>query len=324
MNNTILVIGGAGYIGSHIVADLCDAGNDVVVFDNLSTGYKSNIHDRAQFIEGDILDTESLDLVFSKGIYSIFHFAALKAAGESMVKPNIFSDINITGSINILNKAAEYNVKNIIFSSSAAVYGYPKYLPIDEKHETNPINYYGFTKLVIEGIIKWYSEINGFNYALLRYFNAAGYDIGGRINNKEKNTANLLPIIMEVAAGERDYLNIYGNDYATQDGTCIRDYIHVNDLSDAHIKSLHYINSNNKNLLANLATGKGYSVNEVLRITESVIGDNIKHKYVDRRPGDPEELIAKTTNAYKLLGWEPSYSSINTIIDSMWKVYNNK
>ncbi len=324
MNNTILVIGGAGYIGSHIVADLCDAGNDVVVFDNLSTGYKSNIHNKAQFIEGDILDAESLDLVFSKGISSVFHFAALKAAGESMIKPNNFSDINITGSINILNKVAEYNVRNIIFSSSAAVYGYPKYLPIDEKHETNPINYYGFTKLVIEGIIKWYSEINGFNYALLRYFNAAGYDIHGRIDNKEKNAANLLPIVMEVASGVRDCLNIYGNDYETQDGTCIRDYIHVNDLSDAHIKSLNYIDKGNNNLLVNLATGNGYSVNDVLSMAERVTEVAISHKYVDRRPGDPAELIAKTSDAYDLLGWMPSYSSIDTILDSMWRIYKNK
>ena len=322
MKNKILVIGGAGYIGSHIVADLCDSGcYNVIVFDDLSTGYKSNIHSDAEFIEGNILDVDALNMAFSNDIKSVFHFAALKAAGESMVNPSAFSKINICGSINILDAASKHNVENVIFSSSAAVYGHPNYLPVDEGHKTKPTNYYGSTKLIIEDIIKWYAQIHGFNYALLRYFNAAGYDINGRIKNKEKGSTNLLPIIMEVLAGERKHLDVYGDDYDTQDGTCIRDYIHVNDLSDAHIKSLGYIDSNKKNFLANLATGKGYSVKEVIKVAEQVIGKSVKHKFVDRRIGDSAELIAKTKDAFDLLNWTPKHSDISTIIKSMWEVY---
>ena len=319
--NYILVIGGAGYIGSHIVADLCDSGNNVIVFDNLSTGYKSNIHCNAEFIEGDILDKVAVDNALSQGIKTIFHFAALKAAGDSMIVPSKFSDINISGSVNLLNAIAKFGIKNIIFSSSAAVYGYPQYLPVDEGHRTLPINYYGFTKLIIEQMIKWYAKIYGFNYSLLRYFNAAGYDIHGRIINKEKGSTNLLPIIMEVLIGERDCLSVFGNDYKTKDGTCIRDYIHVNDLSDAHIMSLDYMAEKRKDLLVNLATGEGYSVKDVVKIAEKVSGKTINCKFVDRRAGDPEELIAKTTNAYDLLNWIPKHSDLSTIIRSMWEVY---
>tara|TARA_Y100001970_G_C14075290_1_gene771659 strand:- start:168 stop:1142 length:975 start_codon:yes stop_codon:yes gene_type:complete len=316
-----LVFGGAGYIGSHIVADLCDLGKDVIVYDNLLTGFKDNIHSNALFVEGDILDRDQVNEVCSLGIDSIFHFAALKAAGQSMVYPSPFSDVNISGSINILNAAVKHSVKNIIFSSSALVYGHPRYSPIDEDHIVSPVNFYGFTKSTIEEIIKWYAKIFDINYAILRYFNAAGYDIKGRISKIEKNTANLLPVIMEVAIGSRDCLDIFGNDWDTKDGTCIRDYIHVNDLSNAHIKSLSSLEIDKQNIVLNLATGIGYSVKEVLLASEDVLGMNINHRYVERRLGDPKELVAKTINAYNLLNWSPEYSDISTIIKSMWEVY---
>ncbi len=216
------------------------------------------------------------------------------------------------------------NIKNFIFSSTAAVYGMPEYLPVDEKHPINPINFYGYTKLAIENLLHWYSNLKGIRFGALRYFNAAGYDMQGRIKGLEKNLANLLPVVMESAIGIRDGMDIYGDDYNTPDGTGIRDYIHVNDLAIAHVRALNYIVEKQENLTLNLATGKGYSVLEVIKNIQEIIGKNINYKIIDRRPGDPAELIAVSNLANEKLNWECKYSDINAILQSMWNVYSKQ
>jgi UDP-glucose 4-epimerase len=317
-----LIIGGAGYIGSHIVLELLDNGHQVTVFDNLSTGSLKNVPDGVRFIEGDILNDADLTKAFESDQFDVvFHFAALKAAGESMDEPGKYAHHNITGSINILNAMVEYDVKKMIFSSSAAVYGYPEYLPIDENHPTNPVNFYGFTKLEIERILKWYSELKGLRFAALRYFNAAGYDMKSRITEMEKNCANLLPIVMETAAGTREKVLIFGDNYNTADGTGVRDYIHVNDLATAHIKAMIYLEKENKDIIVNLGTGNGYSVFDVINEIKKITGKAVPYRVVDRRPGDPDDLVAKSLNAKELLGWVPKYSDLNTLLKSMWEMY---
>jgi UDP-glucose 4-epimerase len=215
----------------------------------------------------------------------------------------------------------KYNVMTFVFSSTAAVYGYPEYLPVDEAHPLKPINYYGYTKLAIEDMLKWYGELKGLKFAALRYFNAAGYDVNGKLYGLEQNPQNLLPIVMEVASGVRKSMDIFGDDYETSDGTGIRDYIHVNDLASAHVSALEYLQENDS-LTVNLATGEGYSVMDVIKEAETISGHAINYNIVDRRPGDPAELIATSKQANKLLNWAPKYSDLNTILKSMWNVYN--
>ena len=320
----VLVIGGAGYIGSHAVLELCENGHSVAVFDNLSTGHLINIDSRAEFIQGNILNNDDLKDVFNEKFDAVFHFAALKAAGESMLEPGKYATSNITGTINILNQMVENNIINFIFSSTAAVYGMPEYLPVDENHPVNPINFYGHTKLAIENLLHWYSKLKGIRFGALRYFNAAGYDINGRIKGLEKNPANLLPIVLETAIGKRDSMDIYGDDYNTPDGTGIRDYIHVNDLATAHLRTLNYIIKTKENLTLNLATGKGYSVLEVIEKMQEIIGKNINYKIIDRRSGDPSELIAVSKLANEYLNWKCNYSDIKTILQSMWDIYSQQ
>ncbi len=320
----VLVIGGAGYIGSHVVLELCENGHEVTVFDNLSTGHLINIDSRAEFIQGDILISNNLNSLFSKKYDAVFHFAALKSVGESMTEPGKYATSNITGTINILNQMAGNNIKNFIFSSTAAVYGMPEYLPVDEKHPLNPINFYGYTKLEIENLLNWYSKLKGIRFGALRYFNAAGYDIKGKIKGLEKAPANLLPIVMETALGLRDSMDIYGDDYNTPDGTGIRDYIHVNDLATAHVQALNYIQANNENITVNLATGEGFSVLDVIGSLQKITGKKLKYNFVDRRAGDPAELIAVSKLANDYLNWECKYSDIKTILQTMWAVYSQQ
>jgi len=317
----VLVTGGAGYIGSHVVLDLVGAGHNVVIFDDMSLGCVENIHKEAEFIEGSTLDERMLDEVLAKNIDAVVHLAAFKAAGESMVDPGKYSRNNLNGTTNLLNAMLKHDVKTFVFSSTAAVYGYPEYLPVDEAHPLKPINYYGFTKLVIEQKLEWHRQLKKLKYAVLRYFNAAGYDVEGRIHGLEKSPQNLLPIVMEVAKGERSSMDVFGDDYDTKDGTGVRDYIHVNDLASAHIKALGYLQENDS-LTVNLATGEGYSVMDVIKEAENVTGKQISHNIVERRPGDPAELIATSKAAGELLDWEAQYSDLNTILKSMWNVYN--
>ncbi|MCI7441411.1 MAG: UDP-glucose 4-epimerase GalE [Treponema sp.] len=317
----VLVIGGAGYIGSHVVKELMAKGHQITVFDNLSSGLKQNLFKGNGFIKGDILNIKALDKAFAKGFDAFIHLAAFKAAGESMVCPEKYSVNNISGTINILNSAVSHGCLKMVFSSSAATFGEPQYLPIDENHPQNPENYYGFTKLEIERFMGWYDKIRGLKFAALRYFNAAGYDPEGVLYGLEKNPANLLPVMMEVAAGIREKLKVFGNDYPTRDGTCIRDYIHVTDLARAHVMALEYISSKNESLTLNLGTGNGITVTEMLAATRRITGKEIPADYVERRAGDPAQLTAKSDLAFEKLGWKAEYSDVDTLIDSTWKAY---
>jgi len=323
MLGKILVTGGAGYIGSHVVRMLCDEGHDVIIFDNMSLGREENIDPRAQFIKGDILSVGDLTNALNQNIRTVFHFAAWKAAGESMVDPGKYAHNNICGTINLLNQMVAHKIDRFVFSSSAAVYGDPVYLPIDENHPTNPANYYGYSKLAIEQNLSWFDRLRGVRYAALRYFNATGYDINGRIHGKEKNPANLSPVVMEVAAGIRQGMQVFGDDYDTADGTCIRDYIHVTDLATAHLKAMQYLDEHDKSLLLNLGTGNGHSVLEMIRTASEVTGRDIPYEVVMRREGDPPELVATSESAYQLLKWKAQYSDLKTIFETMSRVYLN-
>ena len=317
----VLIIGGAGYIGSHVVKEMMKAGRKVTVFDNLSSGLRCNLFPENDFIYGNILIPQDLEKAFEKGFDAFVHLAAFKAAGESMIEPEKYSVNNITGTINIMNAAVKYGCKKMIFSSSAAVFGAPEYLPIDEEHPKNPENYYGFTKLEIERFMAWYDQLKGMRFAALRYFNAAGYDPDGQIRGLEQNPANLLPRVMEVAAGIQEKMKVFGTDYDTRDGTCIRDYVHVTDLARAHVMALDYITKNDKSLTVNLGTEKGTTVKEIIDAARRITGKAIPADDVERRPGDPACLYATSKRAKELLGWEPKYSDVDTLVKTTWEVY---
>lgn len=319
----ILVIGGAGYIGSHVTLELLQQGHSVTVYDNLSSGCRENLFPEANFVEADILDTETLTAAMEEGFDGLIHLAAFKAAGESMIKPEKYSVNNICGTINILNSALTAGISKIVFSSSAAVYGSPEYLPIDEQHPGRPENYYGFTKLEIERFLSWYDSLKGVRYAALRYFNAAGYDVEGRVSGLERNPANLLPVIMEVAAGKREVLRIFGDDYPTEDGSGIRDYIHVSDLATAHAAALEYIVQKDRSCTVNLGSGSGISVLEMLHAAREITKRPIPAEVTARRPGDPAKLVASSETAKEVLGWEPRLSDIETLVASSWRVYDS-
>ncbi len=320
----IFVTGGAGYIGSHVVYELCDAGHEVTIYDDMSLGREENIDKRADFVLDSTLDKQQLSKALNnKNFDAVIHLAAWKAAGESMVKPEKYAENNILGSMNLLNAVTDAGIKNFVFSSTAAVYGFPSYLPMDEKHPINPSNYYGYTKVFVEDNLKWYSQLKGLNYVALRYFNAAGYDVKGRITGKENNPNNLLPIIMETASGMRDKVQVYGNDYDTIDGTGVRDYIHVNDLAVAHVLALKYLMENEKNLIVNLSTERGYSVLEAINKAIEITGKDIPYEIIGRREGDPDTVVASFTKANKILNWEAKYSDLETILESMWNIYKN-
>ncbi|MDR2543414.1 MAG: UDP-glucose 4-epimerase GalE [Treponema sp.] len=318
----ILVIGGAGYIGSHVTREFLDNGHNCTVYDNLSSGLRQNLYKEALFIHGDILDFPCLlDVMTNTSFDALIHLAAFKAAGESMLNPGKYARNNIMGTINILNAACQGGIKNIVFSSSAAVYGEPQYLPIDEKHPTVPENFYGFTKLDIERLLEWYDKLKNIRFAALRYFNAAGYDIDSRIKGLEQNPANLIPIIMETAIGIRKEMQVFGNDYDTTDGTCIRDYIHVNDLAKGHVSALDYIIKNDKSITINLGSEQGFSVTQVLETARKITGKPIPAKTVERRSGDPAKLTASCSLASELLGWKARYSDMETLIKTSWEAY---
>ncbi|HIA00163.1 MAG TPA: UDP-glucose 4-epimerase GalE [Candidatus Marinimicrobia bacterium] len=318
----VLVTGGAGYIGSHIVLDLLNADHEVVILDDMSRGAEKNIHADAQYIRGSTLDASKVRKALAGGVEAVVHLAAFKAAGESMTDPEKYSTNNISGTLTLLNTMVADKVKTIVFSSTAAVYGYPEYLPMDEDHPTEPINYYGYTKLAIEQYLKWYGQLKGVKFAALRYFNAAGYDDHGRVLGLEKNPANLVPIIMEVASGQKQVFELFGNDYDTPDGTGIRDYIHVTDLASAHLLALDYLLSHD-HLTVNLSSGESHSVLDVVKMAEKVTRRNIAYNVVNRRSGDPAELVATSKLAKETLGWEPIHSGLEELLSSMWKVYQH-
>ncbi|MCW7461362.1 UDP-glucose 4-epimerase GalE [Leptospira limi] len=319
----VLVTGGAGYIGSHIVLELMELGHEIIIVDDMQKGNEANLFPGNEFIRGEIQDPEILKKAFSKKVDAVFHFAAWKAAGESMTDPLKYTMNNLNGTFTLLNAMIEYGCQYFVFSSSAAVYGAPKYLPIDENHPLQPENYYGYTKLCIEENLEWFDKLKGLKSARLRYFNAAGYDPKGRIKGLEKTPANLLPIIMEAASGMRNGFEIYGIDYETEDGTCVRDYIHVSDLAKAHVLALNYIMSKNESLTVNLGSESGYSVKEMTDLSEKVVGKQIPHKTGPRRLGDPAKLLASSKKARELLNWKPIYSDAETLLSSMWNLYKN-
>ena len=316
----ILVIGGAGYIGSHVVKALLHENFAVTVYDNLSTGQVCNLFEKAEFVKGDILDSQHLEKTMAQGFDAVIHLAAKKAVGESMENPQLYSQNNISGSINIFNAMLNTGIKNIVFSSTSAVYGMPKYLPLDENHPLNPMSFYGYTKMAIEQVMNWYSKIKDFNYIALRYFNAVGYAADGSIRGKEKNPQNLLPLIMETITGQREILHVFGNDYDTPDGTCVRDYIQVEDLADAHVLAIKKLLSNGDSQIINLGTEKGTSVLEIIKSVERVSGKKVNYDFAPRRAGDPANVIATSAKAAEVLGWHAKYTDIDEIVKTVWNI----
>lgn len=318
----VLIVGGAGYIGSHVAKEFLHRNHTVTIYDNLSSGLRKNLLPGSDFVHGEIEDELKLrDLMSSTTIDSVVHLAAFKAAGESMIVPEKYSRNNIAGTIALLNAMTHAGVKRIVFSSSAAVYGEPEYLPVDEQHPTSPENFYGFTKLEIERLLLWYSKLKEVRYAALRYFNAAGYDPEGVVTGLEQNPANLLPVIMEVAVGKRKELQVFGDDYPTEDGTGVRDYIHVSDLAVAHLLAMEHIDAKDEDLTINLGSEIGISVQEMVEVARRVTGEKIPAKIVARRPGDPARLVASAGLAREILGWNAKHSDPETLIETSWRAY---
>ena len=316
---SVLVCGGAGYIGSHTVSELLDRGEDVVVADNLQKGHKEAVLGGKLMI-GDLRDSDFLDRVFSENkIDSVIQFAADSLVGESVEDPLKYYNNNVVSTLSLLSKMKQYGVDKIVFSSTAATYGEPQNIPIMETDPTIPTNPYGQTKLAVEKALKWCYEAYDIKYTALRYFNAAGAHISGRIGEDHSPETHLIPIILQAALGQRDSITIFGDDYNTEDGTCVRDYIHVTDLADAHILALDKMRADGKSNIYNLGNGNGFSVKEVVDITRKVTGVDIKAELGERRLGDPAILVASSEKAKKELNWKPKYNDLGTIIETAWK-----
>lgn len=318
-NMSILVLGGAGYIGSHAVDQLIVQDYEVVVIDNLQTGHKEAVHKEALFYQGDIRDKIFMQEVFHKEkIEAVIHFAANSLVGESVEQPLLYFNNNVYGTQIVLEVMAEYGVKKIVFSSSAATYGEPKEMPITETTATRPENPYGESKLMMEKMMKWCDEAHGLRYVALRYFNVAGAKANASIGEDHDPETHLIPIMLETALGQRAYLGIYGDDYDTPDGTCIRDYVYIEDLIAAHIAALEYLEQGNESSVFNLGSNTGYSVKQMLEAARAVTGKEIPSKLLPRRLGDPSKLVASSVKARTLLGWEPQVTDIKQIIKTAW------
>lgn len=319
----ILVCGGAGYIGSHAVYALLKRNEEVVVVDNLVTGHSESVLGGKLYI-GDLRDEDFLDKVFSENnIEAVMHFAASSLVGESVENPFKYYENNVCGTLSLLKAMKKHGVKKIVFSSTAAVYGEPERIPIEEGDRTEPTNPYGETKLAIEKMLKWADAAYGIKYVALRYFNVAGALETGEIGEDHSPETHLIPIILQVALGKRDKVMIYGDDYPTKDGTPIRDYIHVMDLVDAHILALEKLRKENKSEVYNLGNGEGFTVKEVIEVARKVTGHPIPAEVTGRRPGDPAVLVASSEKAMKDLGWRPKYASLEEIIESAWMWHKN-
>jgi UDP-glucose 4-epimerase len=318
---SILVLGGAGYIGSHTVYALKEAGEDVVIIDNLETGHIEAVHPEARFYQGDIRNREFLDSVFEQetGIQAVIHFAANSLVGESMVNPLKYYDNNLCGTKVLLESMLAHDIKKIVFSSTAATYGEPERVPILETDRTEPTNTYGETKLSMEKMFKWTDKAHGLKYVSLRYFNACGAHVSGEIGEAHNPETHLIPLILQVPLGKREAISIFGDDYDTKDGTCIRDYIHVTDLAQAHILAVKYLLEGNDSNIFNLGNGVGFTVNEVIETARKVTGKEIKAVMAERRAGDPAQLIASSEKARTILGWNPQHADLEEIIASAWK-----
>lgn len=316
---SILVCGGAGYIGSHTVYKLIEQGKDVVIIDNLQSGHMEAVNPKAKFYKGDIRDAEILDKIFTENdIECVVHFAANSLVGESMIKPLLYFNNNVYGMQILLESMVKHNIKNIVFSSTAAVYGEPKRIPILEDDDTCPTNPYGETKLAMEKMMKWCDKAYGIKFVALRYFNAAGSLGDGTLGEDHNPETHLIPLILQVPLKKREAITVFGTDYNTPDGTCLRDYIHVLDLADAHIKAVEYLKAGNESNVFNLGNGVGFSVKEMIKAAEEVTNQDIKVILGDRRAGDPAQLIASSDKARTVLGWTPKYTDVKQIIHDAW------
>lgn len=317
---SVLVLGGAGYIGSHAVYQLIDQGEKVVIIDNLETGHEGAIHPEATFYKGDIRHIDFVRSVFEKeSIDSVLHFAANSLVGESMENPLKYFDNNVHGTQVLLQVMTEFDVGKIVFSSTAATYGEPNTIPITEALPTNPTNTYGETKLMMEKIMRWVEKAHGIKYVSLRYFNVAGARETAEIGEDHRPETHLIPLLLQTALGQRSHITIFGEDYDTADGTCIRDYIHVEDLIDAHLLALKYLREGGQSDLFNLGSSQGFSVKEMIDTARHVTGEEIPAISGSRRAGDPSTLIASSEKAKQVLGWNPIRTSITKIIEDAWK-----
>lgn len=320
----IFVTGGAGYIGSQAVKVLHERGYDTVAFDNLSRGHREAVK-WGEFIEGDLSDTGLLTEIFKNyGVTAVLHFAAHSLVGESEEDPRRYYMNNVVNGIRMLDVMLEMGVRKVVFSSSAAVYGEPSRLPIDEGHPVVPVNVYGQTKLIIETVLSKYADTYGITYLSLRYFNAAGADPCGLIGEDHDPETHLIPLILDVALGRRDEVTIFGTDYDTPDGTCIRDYVHVTDLAEAHILALEHLERGGKSGVYNLGNGRGFSVREVIRAAERVTGKQIRARDGGRRQGDPARLVASYESISRDLGWRPHFGDIDVIVETAWKWHRRR
>ena len=317
----ILVLGGAGYIGSHTVYELTDAGEDVVIIDNLETGYKEAVHPKAKFYQGDLRDRAFVDSVLDQetGIDAVIHFAANSLVGESMTNPLKYYDNNLCGTKTMMESMVAHGIDKIVFSSTAATYGEPEKTPILETDRTEPTNTYGETKLSMEKMFKWVGKAHGLRFVSLRYFNACGAHKSGEIGEAHNPETHLIPLILQVPNGKREAISIFGTDYPTKDGTCVRDYIHVTDLAQAHILAVKYLMEGNESDIFNLGNGIGFTVKEVIETAKEVTQKPIKAVEEGRRAGDPAVLIASSEKAKKVLGWKPEHADLHEIIESAWK-----
>ena len=315
----ILVLGGAGYIGSHTVYELIDAGREVVIADNLETGHIEAVHPQAKFYQGDIRDRAFVDSVLeAEKIDGVIHFAANSLVGESMTDPLKYYDNNMNGTKVLLQSMVAHGVDKIVFSSTAATYGEPERVPILETDRTEPTNCYGETKLSMEKMFKWTARAHGLRYVSLRYFNACGAHVSGKIGEAHNPESHLIPLILQVPNGQREFISIVGDDYDTKGGTCIRDYIHVTDLAQAHILAMDYLMDGGESNIFNLGNGVGFTVKEVIDTAREVTGHLIPAKVTPRRAGDPAQLIASSDKARTVLGWNPQHADLKEIIGSAW------
>ncbi len=321
----ILVVGGAGYIGSHMVLELVRKNEDVIVVDSLITGHKAAVNEKAKLFVGDIKDKEFLREVFANNdIQSVIHFAAFSIVGESVTEPLKYFENNVYGTNCLLEVMKEFSVKEIVFSSTAATFGEPEVNPIKEDTPKNPTNPYGESKLAVEKILKWADNAYDIKYAVLRYFNVAGADISGEIGEAHTTETHLIPLVLKTAQGLREKISIYGTDYNTKDGTCVRDYIHVTDLVDAHWLALQNIRFNKKSCTYNLGNGNGFTVKEIIEACKKVTGIDFKVEVAGRRAGDPSTLIASSEKVIKELGWKPKFDELDKIIETAWVWHQNK
>lgn len=324
MKKTILVVGGAGYIGSHTVKYLLQNDYDVVVLDNLVYGHREAVL-TDKFEHVDLNDKSAVDEVFKKyNIDAVIHFAAYTYVGESVSEPSKYYWNNVVNTLNLLDCMRENNVNKIVFSSTCATYGNPEYMPLDELHQQKPINPYGKTKFMMEQIMADYERAYGLKYVALRYFNAAGCDKDGELGESHNPETHIIPLVLKAIKGERDCFTVFGTDYDTPDGTCIRDYIHVEDLADAHKRAVEKLLNGGNSDCINLGTGIGNSVKEIIVAAEKVTGQKVPVKYGDRRAGDPSKLYANNTKAKEVLGWNPQYTNVEDIVRTAWNWEMNK